>query len=104
VHVQIGSCTKSEYYDLHRQWYDTVRERLITSGATWMEVNTEETWQPCSWAKVLERVMVFLQLDPRTLTYAKDCDVFKWKPDCQVRLRLSAAHAQSRCLATTQRL
>jgi hypothetical protein len=83
--LQVGSCSKLEYYDLHRQWYDTVRERLITSGATWMEVNTEETWEPCAWVKILERVMAFLQVDPRALEGAKDCDVFKWKPDCQVR-------------------
>eukprot|EP00241_Pyramimonas_parkeae_P005478 CAMPEP_0114248588 /NCGR_PEP_ID=MMETSP0058-20121206/13654_1 /TAXON_ID=36894 /ORGANISM="Pyramimonas parkeae, CCMP726" /LENGTH=378 /DNA_ID=CAMNT_0001362007 /DNA_START=268 /DNA_END=1404 /DNA_ORIENTATION=+ len=80
---RISNCTSAEFYDLHRSWFDTVRDRLITSGSTWMEMNVEETYLPCTWSKLLERILLYLGVDGRHLEQGKDCEVFP-QPACAV--------------------
>ena len=54
----------------------------LCAGSTWLEINTEETFQPCTWGKILERIQLYLGV-PAKVQAATDCQVFKDdEPDC----------------------
>mmetsp|Transcript_32505 Transcript_32505/g.45080 ORF Transcript_32505/g.45080 Transcript_32505/m.45080 type:complete len:379 (+) Transcript_32505:74-1210(+) len=72
---RVLNCTNIEYYSYHREFFDTVKERLITSGATWMEINTEETMDTCTFPKVLERIFLHLGVTPETKNI-NDCSMY----------------------------